>query len=478
MRAVVLTGVIVFLFAQPGRAADNERVVKLTLTPAGRPEPAMKYRLSPTDRELVPGNAAALYYRAIVQMQNDKRQLVGENIDKDMQSAIDGIWLDLPPDQFPRADAAKGLERWSSALAEAELAARRRGAQWDLPLKEHGIQTLLPEVQEMRSLARLLALKAKLALAEKNYDEAARTLETMIQLGQHVSESGTLVSSLVGVACDAIALNEAEFWVNTPGSPSLYWALTALRNPLIDIGDGLESEHYWVGSALPYQDILATSVLSADQGRELTRALGNLMGVATEGSAMEIMPGIKLPIPQDAIMLVPALATYPSAKRELIARGRPAAEVERMPVAQVVVLAWVQTYREQLDEMVAWGHRPYAESRRAIARIDEAADERNRSPAGFFARLLLPAINAAMGAGARLDQRVALLRTVEALRLYAAAHDGALPANLKEVTEVPIPRDPATGVSFAYSLSDGTATLQSRERSVYQHTIYEITIRK
>ncbi len=25
------------------------------------------------------------------------------------------------------------------------LAARRRGVQWDLPLKEHGIQTLLPE---------------------------------------------------------------------------------------------------------------------------------------------------------------------------------------------------------------------------------------------------------------------------------------------------------------------------------------------
>ena len=478
MRAVVLTGVIVFLFAEPGLAADDVRVVKLTVTPATRPVPAMKYRLSPTDRELVPGNAVALYYRAVVHVLNQRPALRGEDADKNVLSAIDGLWLELPPDQLPRADAAKGLEAWSSALAEAELAARRRGAQWDLPLKEHGIQTLLPEVQEMRSLARLLALKAKLALADKNYVEAAHTLETMIQLGQHVSESGTLVSSLVGVACDAIALAEAEFWINTPGSPNLYWALTALRSPLIDIGAGLESEHYWVGSALPYQDILATSVLSADQGRELARALGNLMGVATDGSAMEIVPGIKLPLPQDAIMLVPALATYPSAKRELLARGRPAAEVERMPVSQVVVLAWVQTYREQLDEMVAWGHRPYAEARRAIARIDEVADERNRSPAGFFARLLLPAINAAMGAGARIDQRVALLRTVEALRLHAAAHDGALPASLKDVTEVPIPRDPATGVSFAYSLSDGTATLQSREQSVYQHTIYEITVRK
>ena len=41
-----------------------------------------------------------------------------------------------------------------------------------------------------------------------------------------------------------------------------------------------------------------------------------------------------------------------------------------------------------------------------------------------------------------------------------------------------IPLDPATGESFAYELSGGTATLQSREKSVYQHTIYEITVRK
>ena len=478
MRTIFTIGCALLCCAATVQAADDVRVVKLAVSPATRPVPAMKYRLTPTDRELVPGNAAALYYRAIVHLLSRRPALAGEDADKNMRAAADGEWLELPPDQLSRDDAAKALQRWANPLAETTLAARRRSAQWDLPLKEHGIQTLLPEVQEMRTLVRLLALQAKLALAEKKYDEAAETLETMIRLGQHVSESGTLVSALVGVACDSIAMNELEFWINNPDSPNLYWALTALHDPLIDIGAALESEHYWLGSSLPYVDILSTSVLSAEQGHELARGVVELMSLASDDVNLEILPGMKLPVPPDAMLLLPALATYPSAKRELIARGRPADQVEQMPVIQVVVLSWVESYREQLDEAVAWGHRPYSEARVAIASLDENFDKLNRGPSGFFARLLLPAINAARAAGARVDQRVALLRTVEALRLYSAAHGGGLPSKLSEVTEVPVPLDPATGESFAYELSGGTATLQSREKSIYQHTVYEITVRK
>ena len=49
--------------------------------------------------------------------------------------------------------------------------------------------------------------------------------------------------------------------------------------------------------------------------------------------------------------------------------------------------------------------------------------------------------------------------TVEALRLYAAAHEGALPAKLTDVS-VPLPVDPFTGQPFRYELIDGTAHLR------------------
>ena len=59
----------------------------------------------------------------------------------------------------------------------------------------------------------------------------------------------------------------------------------------------------------------------------------------------------------------------------------------------------------------------------------------------------------------RLDQRIALLRHVEALRLYAAEHDGTLPAKLSEVS-VPLPDDPFTGKPFRYEVTGNTAHLR------------------
>src|SRR5260370_4463 len=43
---------------------------------------------------------------------------------------------------------------------------------------------------------------------------------------------------------------------------------------------------------------------------------------------------------------------------------------------------------------------------------------------------LVPALLKVRNAQGRLEQRIALLRHVEALRLYAAAHDGKLPVTL------------------------------------------------
>ena len=57
------------------------------------------------------------------------------------------------------------------------------------------------------------------------------------------------------------------------------------------------------------------------------------------------------------------------------------------------------------------------------------------------------------------NQRIGLLRCIEALRLHAAEHDGKLPASLSDVT-VPLPDDPFTGKSFRYVLDGNTAHLR------------------
>jgi hypothetical protein len=50
----------------------------------------------------------------------------------------------------------------------------------------------------------------------------------------------------------------------------------------------------------------------------------------------------------------------------------------------------------------------------------------------------------------RFDRRVASLRVVEALRHFAATHQGQLPEKLAEMTGTPVPRDPFSDESFGY----------------------------
>ena len=61
---------------------------------------------------------------------------------------------------------------------------------------------------------------------------------------------------------------------------------------------------------------------------------------------------------------------------------------------------------------------------------------------------------------ARSDQYLALLRTIEALRDYAAAHEGHPPQNLDQIT-LPLPVDPLTGKPFAYRVDGQSATIDA-----------------
>ena len=82
----------------------------------------------------------------------------------------------------------------------------------------------------------------------------------------------------------------------------------------------------------------------------------------------------------------------------------------------------------------------------------------------------------------RLQQRLALLTCVEALRMHAAEHEGKLPAQLSDI-KLPLPVDPVTGKPFAYKLDGGTAHLRGTppaglEQNPAYNIRYEVTIAK
>jgi hypothetical protein len=90
------------------------------------------------------------------------------------------------------------------------------------------------------------------------------------------------------------------------------------------------------------------------------------------------------------------------------------------------------------------------------AQADEIA-QKDLPPLAVF----IPAIARARLQFARLDREIALLRTIEALRDYAARHEGQPPAALDEMKDLPLPIDPVTGRGFEYHHNGRTVILRA-----------------
>jgi hypothetical protein len=153
---------------------------------------------------------------------------------------------------------------------------------------------------------------------------------------------------------------------------------------------------------------------------------------------------------------------HPAARKSLRAAGKTEAELDAMPPAQVVMLDSLVRFRNLRDEHFVWFKAPYAEAMQGMRASQARIRELKRGPPLDYLQtmllLLLPAVDKVYGAEVRTERRVASLRAVEAVRLYAAKHD-KLPATLADVREVPVPVDPATGQAFEYAVAGDRFTL-------------------
>lgn len=452
----------------PAQAPSDTPTV-ITLRPAAEPLPALKYRLVPERRALVPGNAAVFYHRAIqivivkgFRSDNQAKPAPGQppvSVEEQVSR-----WINGPLAEIPRDQAANQLEAFQRALNEVELGALRLTCDWEFDQRQEGLELLLPEIQEMRSLARLVALKARLAILSGRTDEAMHWIEVGLVMGRHVSQGPSLIQALVGVAIDSVMLQCLEDLIQTPGTPSLYWALADRPRPFIDMRYPLEGERYLLEKELPELSALDQGAWSLDEARRFAGELQRKLFTFASGTPT---PGTRGAGPNDLPAAgrrlgIAAMAAkiYPEARRTLISRGRTQAEVEGMPVIQVAALYTIQEYQRVRDERYKWMNLPYWQSAgRADQDLPRTVEEKLTNPLLTMFRLLTPALNSALLAGVRLERKLDALECVEAVRLYAAAHEGKLPASLEAITEAPVPPDPATGKPFMYKLEGDTATL-------------------
>ncbi len=470
--------------------ADRPLTRPLAVSPAVEPRPALKYDLFPRLRDRTSGNAAIGYYRAI---SHRPSPLADPKAAQKDAETVEG-WMTGDLAALPVADVKKYLAQYATVLREVDRAALADTCDWQLlpRLRAEGISLPIGEIQECRTLARVLALRTRLELAENRFDDAAKSLRAGFQMAKHVGEGPTLIQLLVGLAVQSIFLERVDDWIARPGAPNLYWALTDLPRPLVDPRIGFQGEEMFLEALIPSLAKLRGGPLPKDEAARLVNkvfsdmkgSLNVLDGTTGTGGSQPNSP-VDQALAELGLMGY-LMWAYESSKKEMLGRGRPEEEVAKMAAAQVVFLNSYERFLELRDRQLKWLGVPYHLARPGLL---EAERSFNATAAEykldlFFQvyRLLMPALARVMWATVRTDRRVALLRTLEAVRMHAAAHGGKPPAKLADVTAVPVPDDPVTGKPFDYAVTATGFTLTAPppggEKGTQQNAVvYEVTIR-
>jgi hypothetical protein len=294
-------------------------------------------------------------------------------------------------------------------------------------------------------------------IADGNYAAADRTIQTGLAFSRHVAEGPFLINGLVGIAIATQFADVLFDWVSQAKAPNLYWSLGTVPFPLLDLRKELDFERRVIEMQFPDLADLKRERAPADWDAALVRVrteLKRIVGLESEGGQTKTHvpePGATTPAAQS-----PDLA---AARKYLVETMEIAAvKVDAMPPAQVLMLYLGGMNDEYRDDLYKAAYLPVPQAIPVVKAAEERLKSGPNTEGMRLPRLMLPGIPKVIVTLDRLDRKMAALRVIEAIRLYAAAHDGRLPDKLSEI-EVPVPNDPGTDKPFEYVRDNESATL-------------------
>jgi hypothetical protein len=503
MRCRVLAGCVALVAAAGLVRGDPEPAPRrLVLTPAAAP--SLRFPLLPPLREQQPGNALPLYRKA-------RETFVARRpLLNDLAYERASRWVEMPTERL-RDEVAKAkeyLKPLEEVYEQVEAGARRETCDWGLledARKDDPIPNrIFEDAQMLREFTFFLQVRARVALADDRPEEALRDVQSIFGLARHVAQAPTAIHSLVAYAIVNVATGTLEAVVQHPKAPNLYWALTDLPRPFVDLrpvvqGEGVLFYASFPGLARVAADRNAGAVApeQAERYGKRIRDMGFIETGLTKGDRGDLTALIsQIPGGQQALfesreaMNVLRFGQqvqlrHEAAKRALIADGRPRDKVEQMPPLQVALLHAGLDQERLLDEFQRWDGLPYWQAKpvhdELWQKLKPSGTLLPEAPAIRLASMEVSGLARIYFNRARSERRLAILRCVEAVRLYAAAHDGKLPASLAEIKEVPIPVDPMTGKAFEYRLEGDRARLSAdfvAPDSPAATPNYELTVRR
>lgn len=426
----------------------------LLISPAEEPDPLLRYRFWIPRHALRPGSAQLHMARARMfwQLLPPQRQLQIADLNPAERER-----------EAPLVEAA--ITELALVFEELHLLAHSDDTSWDHRLRDlNGTDVyayMLDDVQHARTLARLLRLKAWYHLNRHEFDQACAAIADGYHLAAFVGQGESLIQKLIGLACVSIINDAVEQAIQIPECPSLYWALASVPQPIVETRTAVDWETHNLTQVFP---AFAASLRERWTEKEATRQWSAIIQSIRELAVDQVQ--------ESQLVLISGMLAASGndrARERLIAAGISADHVAEMPATQVMIADAAVELRRIGDRMVSGHLLPTAVSGSVRTRNDEyfqrtVAGQRLTSIAASIATLLMPAVDSAHHAEARMVMKHMRLMTIEAIRLHAFQHEGTAPPSLNALDPVPGLPDPFTGQPFEYSLTlrDGTQVLELR----------------
>jgi len=440
-RLLVAAMMICFWLQAEARAAADKETFELT--PAAPPTPVLKYHLLFDPVEQTPGNAAPLYLRAEAAMPHDLRDQLDSFDSHNYTNA-----------QFPEAADAL-FQQTQPVFDNLNLAGRCEQCDWKTPLREEGVAARLPYLNDIRTLTRLLCIRAHEMRLAGNMPEAVATLRLVYEISRKTAEEPLLIGGLVGVGTMKLANDELAALMNRPDAPNLYWALASLPGPILRFPHSLSGEKFIIPRTIKQIDGADLDDFSGDDLRPVfKRAIEQIRVFSSKDN-----PVVRI-WDNDQALADAVEHNLPEAQRYYIrTRNVTDDQAQSMEPFKLAAIYWYETACNLRDEAYAASSLPYP---LMIRRMDILTAEevriRRDQPANLFMEFV-GTYERAAETFCRLDRQIAALTDVEAIRSYAAANSGTLPDHLQDITDTPALDNPRTGKPFNYQVSNGMAIL-------------------
>jgi hypothetical protein len=305
------------------------------------------------------------------------------------------------------------LKRQSGTLALLCEAGKKPACYFDRDYGRPSIDMLLPELQDLRTGAKLLALDARVKAADHDPRGALRDCHALLSMSEHVAGDPLLISMLVSAAIQGISAETLEAVLNS--SP-----VTAEDLAEIDVGNTLSYHRAFLRTLRMEEAFGQRAFYDVATGRS---SLGDL----------ETLRGEPCPLPT---------AWFAPVYR-LFFLG------EDIDSHRRIMATW-----QQLAAKPYYRSKPGWDGWEATFKTE---------PAGLVTRMLVPAVSRCSETAARADAQHDVLRLAVAVCRFRASRN-RLPSNLSELVPdfiASVPPDPFDGKPLRMKKAEGKLVVYS-----------------